>query len=474
MRLYGGGGGDASSEVDGMMNDSSFWQRRRSRIRWAMVAAASLAVAIGVTVGGVYASRRGSNQSDNKQASEPHDSSSVAPTTLAVETLPPTSTPAPSLTTITPMPSQINERGNIISFIKEVSLVPVYYPPRSNPSPDDLALAWLVDEDMWWNLSSADQARQRFVMATIWFQHDVNYVEPVYTSFTPPRSWLDPQEHECDWVWSVQCGDTTMMIENLDLSYRYIGGGIPVNLALLSDSLTSIDMTSSKLKGALPTEIGKLSRLERLIIGNSLGDKIRSTIPTELCQLINLTVFNIQRNSFTGTIPECMGKNLSSLVYFDATSNALSGTLPQSLAELSQLRILDLAKNRLNGIIPTEWAIGMPALEELRLCCNDLSGSLPNDIGLWTGMTWFSVDYNWGMNGTIPQGVRNWTSIDYAYFHSTNLNGTMPMCERNEDGSLSRDKFVDGYVMEALTAHCAQVECPCCTSCCPDGRQCHA
>jgi hypothetical protein len=68
------------------------------------------------------------------------------------------------------------------------------------------------------------------------------------------------------------------------------------------------------------------------------------------------------------------------------------------------------------------------------------------------------------LTGTIPSTYASlplWASL---LLHGNNLNGTAPFC--NNINASSRSDFSDVLVV----ADCDKVSCPCCTHCCPTGR----
>ena len=88
-----------------------------------------------------------------------------------------------------------------------------------------------------------------------------------------------------------------------------------------SGRVTVLNLSFNRLKGDLPRELGKLSKLEKL---------------------------HLSRNSLTGEIPAELGK-LSSLKMLNLRSNWLVGEIPSELGKLSNLETLDLGVNGSTG-----------------------------------------------------------------------------------------------------------------------------
>ena len=93
-------------------------------------------------------------------------------------------------------------------------------------------------------------------------------------------------------------------------------------------SLTTLNLSSNQLAGAIPAELGSLS---------------------------SLTTLNLVSNQLTGAIPPELG-NMSSLQYLWLSSNQLTGAIPAELGNLSSLQTLWLNSNQLTGAIPLEVA----------------------------------------------------------------------------------------------------------------------
>jgi Leucine-rich repeat (LRR) protein len=55
-----------------------------------------------------------------------------------------------------------------------------------------------------------------------------------------------------------------------------------------------------------------------------------------------------------------------------------------------------------------------------------LVGSIPADVGLWTGLTAFTLEGNRALTGTLPATIGLWTSLEYFTVYENNLNGALP------------------------------------------------
>lgn len=92
-----------------------------------------------------------------------------------------------------------------------------------------------------------------------------------------------------------------------------------------------------------------------------------------------------------GKLPEELG-NLTALEGLYIGNNLLSGELPESMANLQQLKYLSIPFNNFTGSIPASFAVWMNVLEEISLTGNSFTGRLPDEIvnhprwkDLWCG-----------------------------------------------------------------------------------------
>ncbi|XLU55132.1 hypothetical protein S245_049780 [Arachis hypogaea] len=154
----------------------------------------------------------------------------------------------------------------------------------------------------------------------------------------------------------------------LDLSKNILSGNIPKCISNLSAMATPAnsnatitddyhynftigiynDSTSLIWKGKM-SKYGSTLGLLRSIDFSS--NKLTGKIPSEMMSLIGLVSLNLSRNLFSGEIPSTIGQ-LKSIDFLDLSRNHLSGTIPSQLAQIDRLSVLDLSYNDLSGEIP--------------------------------------------------------------------------------------------------------------------------
>ena len=174
------------------------------------------------------------------------------------------------------------------------------------------------------------------------------------------------------------------------------------------------------LTGEIPTELGSLSNLQRLELGNN---NLSGEIPMELGNLFNLEILLLHFNRLTGEIPKELG-SLSNLEALVLSSNQLTGEIPEELGSLSNLRALTLDANQLTGEIPTELG-SLTNLELLALSANRLSGEIPTELGNLSNLVTLLLGYNW-LTGEIPEELGNLSNLGKLSLFDNQLSGCIP------------------------------------------------
>ncbi|XP_028773690.1 receptor-like protein 34 [Neltuma alba] len=95
----------------------------------------------------------------------------------------------------------------------------------------------------------------------------------------------------------------------------------------------------------------KLQQLYFFIAIDLSSNKLNGEIPDNIGDLKGLVLLNLSNNLFTGGIPSSLGK-LSQLEALDLSHNNLTGKIPQELTELNFLEFLNVSYNHLSGPIP--------------------------------------------------------------------------------------------------------------------------
>ncbi|PIN23731.1 Serine/threonine protein kinase [Handroanthus impetiginosus] len=253
--------------------------------------------------------------------------------------------------------------------------------------------------------------------------------------------------HFCNWF-GVSCFNKR--VSKLQLSGLALEGEVSSDIANMSH-LVELDLSSNKLGGILPGEVGFLKQLRILnVTQNSFQGTIPSNlsccrhlqeldlsynfmsgiIPENLGLLSNLRYLAVDHNNLTGEIPASLG-NFSKLEYFYLHENDLFGEIPEELGKLTSLKLIGLRGNNLTGSIPHS-IFNISRLEIVDLSINRLSGELPQNLGdHLPNLERLFLDSN-RITGKIPGCLSNATKLTHLFFTENDLNGYIP----NEFGRL--------------------------------------
>jgi hypothetical protein len=136
----------------------------------------------------------------------------------------------------------------------------------------------------------------------------------------------------------------------------------------------SLELNETMLAGTLPNSMGDLTRLVRIrVFNNTIG----GLIPQSLAQISGLRNLNIGHNAFSGILPDFTGSALQRLIL---DRNSFTGTVPETLCNLHELRALDLSgSTKLLGSLPS--CLGdLTFLSKLRITDSGLTGSVPTNL----------------------------------------------------------------------------------------------
>jgi hypothetical protein len=241
-------------------------------------------------------------------------------------------------------------------------------------TPQNNALSWLASNP---NLDTYSDMKkiQRYILAVLYYSTNGH-------NWVRNDGWLG-NENECNWYNKADsfCNENGA-VEALDLFSNNLGGMIPNELALLSDSLAKLSLWGNSLTGTIVREIGSLTRLTWLDLDRN---RLKGNIPNQIGFLTILATLDLWGNSLTGIIPSEIS-SFTSLTYLDLSWNNLMGTIPTQIGILSQLTYVSLSGINLTGTIPTEIGY-LTQLPALRLDQNMLMGSIPTEIGLLTQLS---------------------------------------------------------------------------------------
>ncbi|KAJ6755699.1 LEUCINE-RICH REPEAT RECEPTOR PROTEIN KINASE EMS1-LIKE-RELATED [Salix purpurea] len=254
----------------------------------------------------------------------------------------------------------------------------------------------------------------------------------------------------------------------IQLSNNRFGGQIPEFPNVSSSLLDTLDFSSNKLEGPIPSSVFDLAKL---IVLDLSSNKLNGTVELHLVQKLrnlttvdlsynNLTVIASGKNSNVSSPPQFSRlrlascnlrvfpdlRNQSKLYHLDLSDNQITGPVPGWISELSVLQHLNLSRNLLVGL---ERPLSLPGLIILDLHRNQLQGSIPvppsfiayvdyssnnfssfipPNIGNNLSLTFFFSLSNNHLTGAIPQSICNNDWLQVLDLSNSSLSGAIPSC----------------------------------------------
>ncbi|XP_042946870.1 probable LRR receptor-like serine/threonine-protein kinase At3g47570 [Carya illinoinensis] len=214
-------------------------------------------------------------------------------------------------------------------------------------------------------------------------------------------------------------GNHSIYLEQLDLTGCNIKGNIPIDIGNLS-RLTYMSLGNNDISGPIPTTIGRLSMLERLGL---FDNRLKGPIPSDICYLGRLGDLDLAGNKLSGQIPESIN-NMTSLRFLNLAFNQLTSRIPSSLWRQRDLLMVDLSSNSLSGSLSLDIG-NIKVLTILNLSRNQLSGHIPETIGGLISLVNLSLAVN-QLEGSIPISFGGLISLELLDLFGNNLSGEIP------------------------------------------------
>ena len=179
---------------------------------------------------------------------------------------------------------------------------------------------------------------------------------------------------------------TTLSITKYDPAIKHL----PPQLGTLIN-LVELDISCLENLEDLPSEIGKLEKLEKLIIDNGNGCQMNISLPESIGNLSSLKVMRL----YGALDPTPSDTN-------EPIPPSSVKTLPGTIGNLQNLEELDLGRNRMTSI-PSQIA-SLQKLRRLALDYNEIH-ELPSFIGSLKNLQELSVCGNGGIK--LPKSLSN-------------------------------------------------------------------
>ncbi|XP_075644686.1 putative LRR receptor-like serine/threonine-protein kinase At1g56140 isoform X3 [Castanea sativa] len=237
--------------------------------------------------------------------------------------------------------------------------------------------------------------------------------------------------------------NTSCHITSLNVSGLAINDIIPEELWNLT-FLTYLNLEKTYMRGKLSSSIGKLKRIQVLVLGSNA---LSGELPKELGNLTDLVRLYIPSSGFSGEIPSTFA-NLNNLQFVWASDNELTGRIPDFIGNWTLLTFLKLEGNSFEGPIPSTFSNltsmrhlmlsdvsnggsslafikNMKSLSILYLRNNNISDSIPLNIGEYQNLTLLDLSFN-NIRGKIPDSLFQMSSLTHLSLGNNKLNGTLP------------------------------------------------
>ncbi|KAF4386347.1 hypothetical protein F8388_019974 [Cannabis sativa] len=198
-------------------------------------------------------------------------------------------------------------------------------------------------------------------------------------------------------------------------------GTVPTTIGKLT-KLQSLVLLENGLTGELPMEIGNLANLRKLVLS---GNHFLGQIPSSFGQLSELLILDTSRNDLSGSLPSSLGF-LRSLLKLDLSNNMLNGILPREIGKLKNLTLLDLGSNKFSGGLPESLG-EMVSLNEMVISNNPVGGDLKRNIEWRKLLNLEILDLsNTSLTGDIPESLAEMKRLRFLGLNYNNLSGNVP------------------------------------------------
>ncbi|KAH8485404.1 hypothetical protein H0E87_027003 [Populus deltoides] len=216
--------------------------------------------------------------------------------------------------------------------------------------------------------------------------------------------------------------------------------------------VTQIQVQNMSLKGTLPQNLNKLTKLQRLGLQRN---QFTGALPS-LGGLSELQYVYLDFNQFD-SIPSNCFDDLVSLQFLALDSNNFNAStgwsFPEGLQDSAQLTNLSCMFCNLAGPLPV-FLGSLPSLQSLKLSGNNLSGEIPVSFkgGMSLQNLWLNDQNGGGLSGTIDV-VTTMDSVNVLWLHGNQFTGTIPESIGNltvlQDLNLNGNQLV-GFVPDSL------------------------
>jgi len=352
-------------------------------------------------------------------------------------------------------------------------------------TPQRQAMIWMAQNK---NVNALEHTEklQRFVLAVLFYS--TNMIPSVHVE--DPKAWKVADNwmsdaDSCDWM-GVECNEDNSIIA-IYLEQNRLSGKIPVDIALISNKMQTLDFTDNvmHMRDDDFDAFLSLSNLKTFLMDDNylFHDK---GLPPQFAALSNLEKMRLSYNVFEGELDSeaPVLASMTKLTHLEMESNYFNGTMPSAIEKMDQLTYLYMRRNNMAFNLDFMKTGQFDNMFAMWLDGNFVSGTIPTEIGLMSSLASFSVA-NATLRGTIPYEIGNLNQLRRLWLFGNNLSGNIPQALNElqllEVVELHGNNLVGNmpegvcasvrnseYAYKSLTSDCASaVTCgkSCCTQC---------
>ncbi|XP_039031538.1 leucine-rich repeat extensin-like protein 4 [Hibiscus syriacus] len=204
----------------------------------------------------------------------------------------------------------------------------------------------------------------------------------------------------------------------IDLNHANLQGILVKELSALTD-MSIFHLNSNRFSGTIPDTFKDLSSLQELDLS---GNYFSGPFPMVTLNMPNLVYLDLRFNTFSGSIPDGLFNKGLDAIFLN--NNQFEGELPSNLGN-SPASVINLANNKFNGNIPSSFGFISSKLKEILLLNNQLTGCIPQGVGMFSEMQVFDVSRN-SLMGHLPDSISCLTDIEVLNLAHNKLSGVLP------------------------------------------------